>query len=256
MAAVEYANQQKNLRTKARGVTAPGSGPQLEHFEQFEVAAKASFGLLGDMAGQLLARHRPAPDAAAPTTAEYVAAAKELFEHLCAAVDLPPSIIGQCVNVADKLIADSRPKKIKTVVKLDSAAARSLEEDNMGEDERPKRAAAAGGAGASKAAGGAEDGAGDVMLTADDLARIAEQERKEREEDARVAEAQRRAAEQDDARRRAAEEQEQRLRANARTVTTDVPIGMAVLKKDDDDEFGFGAMAGKGKAGKGGAKRK
>lgn len=268
----DYATQQKTLRAKANKSTVDTS--KLEHFEKFEVGAKTTFALLGDMAGKLFSAQQPAPGNPKLSREEFATVGKELFEDLCAAIDLQPTIIGQCINAIDKQIIDSRPKKIKHV-KVDSATAAQLERDNMGETDAPAASASSGGASATSkkaankslvkrennntgAAGDEDDeragsGAADAVLTAEDLERLAAEEKQKAEAEAREREAIRAALLAEENKRLMQEENERRLKEQARKVTAEVPIGMKVMSKDDDDDM-FAGFAGKGgkKGGKGG----
>lgn len=269
----EIANQQKTLRTKAAARTSGAASTQLDHFEKLDVVSKASFGLLGGMAGDIFnAKGRNVTGVAGGLpNAEYLAACKELFEDLCAAIDMPQSVFGQCINACDKLIIDSRPKKIKTG-KIDAALAAKLEEDNMGEEE-PSSAGSPGGAASKKKKfgtlvdgdgnGGDSDNeeVGDAEAGGEVLDEAQIEERKKQEEAKRLAEeaeqaALRKALEEEERKRIQAEENEAKLRANARVVSSDVPIGMLVMKRDDDDDdlAAFAAL-GKGKKGGKGGRR-
>lgn len=268
-ASQQYAAQQKNLRTKAGAK--PGQqqdNSKLEHFERFDVGAKTTFGLLGEMAGKLMNSHRP-QDGGKLSKEDYVAVATELFEELCAQIDMPPNVVGLCINATDKAVIDSRPKKLKGgQLKVDGAGSADLDKDTMGDEDEPKASNAAGSSGGKRPAlnrantaglgDDAEDGDGaggsDEVLTADDLERLKEAERKKAEAEEKERQAQRAALEAEEHKRLLQEENERRLKEQARKASNEVPIGMTVLKKDDDDDALFGGMAAKGgkKGGKGG----
>lgn len=269
----DIATQQKTLRTKAaeRSSTAAGTSKLgLDHFEKYDVVSKTSFALLGGMAGELLNRNGRKLTGVLHglENKEYCEVAKELFEELCAAIDLPPSVIGQCINACDKLVLDSRPKKIKTK-KIDASAMDKLEEDNMGEEDADdkKKAGAPGSKRGPKGplvdsdddgdAVAGEDGAVVEEYNDEQLEKMKKAEEEKRAAEEKEAAAQRKAREEAERRIRMMEENEARMKAQARQVDTSAfeLEGMTVMKKNDDDDD-LMAFANLGKGKKGGGKKR
>eukprot|EP00672_Neobodo_designis_P025183 CAMPEP_0174826888 /NCGR_PEP_ID=MMETSP1114-20130205/303_1 /TAXON_ID=312471 /ORGANISM="Neobodo designis, Strain CCAP 1951/1" /LENGTH=233 /DNA_ID=CAMNT_0016060459 /DNA_START=33 /DNA_END=734 /DNA_ORIENTATION=+ len=229
---------------------------QVESFEFLDPRKRKEFEYYGTVAGTVLKRHNKAnPTAKRLSEREDENYAKMVEQILTTVVNDEESdnaakaieaALSAAINAKLEAQRVDKPKKGADYVAVDGDGPAGVESDYDYDDEP----AAAGGA----AAGGDDDDeefVDEVLEGAELQAKIAadrEREKKQKEEDERLAaiEAERQARIEEERKRN------EELKAKARTVAAPVmPEGVMMLKKDDD----FGGFGGGGKKGKGGKRR-